>query len=87
MQWRLFMAICKDYEPNFKTLKRAFRGGDVALMEVLDTRTDKVSCALVAVGRDGTDYVFTPFAIMCEGNPYEYLRPPIPGSDGFAPPE
>ena len=36
-----------------------------------------------AVGRDGDDFVFTPFGHLAPGNPFEAYLPPAEGG-GFA---
>jgi hypothetical protein len=72
------------YKENLETLKNAIENGDVALLECLDSRTGKKAAVLVAIGTAGGDSIMAPFAIMCEGNPYDYLQPPAP-EGGFCP--
>jgi hypothetical protein len=64
------------YKPNFETLKVAFAREDIALMECQDAKTGEKVAVLCAVGWDGAEYNFVPFARMFDGNPYEQLIPP-----------
>jgi len=66
------------HKKNFETLKAAFRRGDVALMECRFNATDERVAVICAVGKDGDEIAFTPFAVMLNGNPYEMLSPPDP---------
>lgn len=37
-------------------------------------------------GRDGADYIFTPFGHLADGNPYDAYLPPDPADpNGFLP--
>jgi len=56
------MAIPDPVRTNFDTLLRAADDGNLALMECLDAATRETRYVLCAVGRDGGDYVFTPFS-------------------------
>lgn len=47
-------------------------------MECLDAATRETRYVLCAVGRDGGDYVFTPFGHLASGNPYDAYLPPDP---------
>ena len=76
------MAIPDFASTNFNTLLRAARAGDLALMECLDARTRETRYVLCAVGRDGAEYVFTPFGHLASANPYEAYLPPAAGG-GF----
>jgi Family of unknown function (DUF6117) len=77
----------KAYKANFESLKLAFANGDVGMAHCKDSRTGKEVAVLIAVHKsDVEEYVMTPFAIMCEGNPYEYLQAPNPDG-GFFPVE
>ncbi|WP_066776290.1 DUF6117 family protein [Sphingomonas sp. CCH5-D11] len=76
------MAIPAYARTNFQTLLRAAEAGDLALMECLDSATREPRYVLAAVGRDGDDYVFTPFGHLADGNPYEAYLPPAEGG-GF----
>ena len=73
------MAIPEAYRRNFDTLLRAVADGNLALMECTDTITGAPRYVLVAIGRDGDDYVMTPFGHLHDGNPFGAYRPP--GSD------
>ncbi len=69
--------ITKGYRANFETLERAFKHGDVALMECTDAVTGKPVIAICAVNTVNGEYEFSPLAKMFDGNPYEELNPPI----------
>ena len=62
---------------NFQTLLRAAGDGNLALMECQDTQTGEPRFVICAIGRDGSDYVMTPFGHLVEGNPYDAYVPPI----------
>ena len=68
--------ITKGYRANFETLERAFKHGDVALMECTDAVTGKPVIAICAVNTVNGEYEFSPLAKMFDGNPYEELNPP-----------
>ena len=56
---------------------RAAAEGNLALMECNDAVTDEPRYVICAVGRDGADFLFTPFGHLADGNPYDaYLPPP-----------
>lgn len=70
--------IPKPYRDNFNTLLRAARQGRLALLECTDKQTGKPAYMVTAVGDvpGSTDKVFSPFARMVDGNPYELFDPP-----------
>lgn len=70
------MEIPDHLTSNFKTLLRAAYDGNLALMECQDAATGEARYVLCAVGRNGDDYVMTPFGHLAEGNPYEAYLPP-----------
>lgn len=72
------MAIPDHARTNFRTLLRAARDGNLALMESLDAASGATRYVICAVGRDGTDYVMTPFGHLVDGNPYDAYLPPRP---------
>jgi len=72
------MAIPEPVRTNFDTLLRAAGDGNLALMECLDAATREIRYVLCAVGRDGVDYIFTPFGHLADGNPYDAYLPPDP---------
>lgn len=72
------MAIGKGYKKNFETMQKAMKNGDLAIIEVQEKATGKTRVAICAVGREGSEYVICPFALMFDGNPYEELNPPNP---------
>jgi hypothetical protein len=72
-----------DYaKAHFATLLRAAADGNLALMA-----TGAPRYVICAVGRDGGDYVFTPFGHLALGDPYEAYQPPEPSGEdvSFAP--
>jgi hypothetical protein len=69
------MAIPEPYRRNFDTLLRAAANGNLALMECTDADTGAPRYVLCAVGRDGNDYVMTPFGHLHDGDPYLAYRP------------
>ncbi len=79
--------VIPDYaRTNFNTLLRAAGDGNLALMECADALTGEKRYVIAAVGRDGGDYVFTPFGHLADGNPYEAYLPPDPDNpDCFLP--
>lgn len=70
------MAIPEYARENFQTMLRAAENGDLALMECADAATGSPRYVICAVGRENTDYIFTPFGHLAEQNPYEAYRPP-----------
>jgi hypothetical protein len=71
------MAIPDYLRTNFQTLLRAAGDGNLALMECQDAQTGETRFVICAVGRNGSDYVMTPFGHLVEGNPYDAYVPPI----------
>ena len=79
------MAIPDGARANFDTLLRAARAGDLALRDCLDAQTREPRYVVCAVGRDGSDFVFTPFGHLAPDNSYEAIcRQPKGG--GFVTP-
>lgn len=74
------MSIPDHARSNFEMLLRAAGDGNLALMECADAASGEPRYVLCAVGRDGPDYVFTPFGHMAVGNPYDAYLPPDPSS-------
>lgn len=80
------MAIPDHARTNFQTLLRAAGDGNLALMECLDAESGHTRYVICAVGRDGSDFVMTPFGHLADGNPYDAYRPPNPADPaGFLP--
>ncbi|EAT10561.1 hypothetical protein SKA58_02240 [Sphingomonas sp. SKA58] len=46
-------------------------------MECQDAQTGEPRFVICAVGRDGPEYVMTPFGHLAEGDPYDAYVPPI----------
>lgn len=70
------MAIPEHSRANFETLVKAAKAGDLALMECTEVASGETRYVLCAVGRDGDNYVMTPFGHLAPGNPYEAYIPP-----------
>ncbi len=70
------MSIPDHAQANFRTLLRAAENGDLALMECADAVTGETRWVICAVGRNGEDFVFTPFGHLAEGNPFDAYIPP-----------
>ncbi len=70
------MSIPDHARANFATLLRAAADGNLALMECAGAATGGPRYVICAVGRDGTDFVFTPFGHLADGNPFDTYVPP-----------
>lgn len=70
------MRIPDHARANFATLLQAPADGNLALMECADAVTGEPRYVICAVGRDGTDFVFTPFGHLADGNPFDAYVPP-----------
>jgi len=70
------MSIPDHARANFQTLLREAENGQLALMECADAASGAPRYVICAVGRDGEDYVFTPFGHLAEGNPFDAYLPP-----------
>jgi hypothetical protein len=80
------MSIPDHARVNFRTLLHAAADGNLALMECADANTGEPRYVICAIGRDGTDFLFTPFGHLADGNPYDaYLPPSEPPSDLSSP--
>jgi hypothetical protein len=74
--WSSAVSIPDYISKNFDTLLRAASNGNLALMEYTDAITGEPRYVICAVGREGTDYLFTPFGHLADGNPYDAYLPP-----------
>lgn len=72
------MSIPDHARANFQTLLRAAADGNLALLECTDAATGAPRYVICAVGRDGEEFLFTPFGHLAEGNPYDAYVPPAP---------
>lgn len=45
-------------------------------MECIDAMSAEPRFVICAVGRDGTDFLFTPFDHLADGDPYDAYLPP-----------
>jgi hypothetical protein len=69
--------IVQDHKENFDTLVKAFRHGDVCLMDCVEKATGEHVAVICACVPQGEDMLFTPFAKFFNGNPYELLSSPM----------
>lgn len=72
------MAIPDAFRRNFETLLRVAADGALALMECTDATTGDPRYVICAIGREGDEYLFTPFGHLHDGNPFEAYHPPDP---------
>ena len=72
------MSIPDHARANFQTLLRAAADGNLALLECTDDATGAPRYVVCAVGRDGEEFLFTPFGHLAEGDPYDAYAPPEP---------
>jgi hypothetical protein len=72
------MSIPDHARANFQTLPRAAADGNLVLMECADAATGETRYVICAVGRDRTDFLFTPFGHLADGNPCNAYVPPAP---------
>ncbi len=70
------MSIPDHARANFNTLLRAAANGNLALMECADAATGEARYVICAVGRDASEYVFTPLGQLTDGNPFDAYLPP-----------
>ena len=70
------MSIPEYARANFQTLLRAAKDGNLALMECTDAITGERRYVVCAVVREGTDFLFTPFGHLADGNPFDAYVPP-----------
>lgn len=70
------MAIPEAHRTNFGTLLRAAADGNLDLMECTDAVSGVPRYVIAAVGRDGDQFVMTPFGHLSDGNPYDAYCPP-----------
>ena len=76
------------YAPNFNTLTRAIKDGHAAIVESLDTRTNRRAVIVVALQCNQDDTIqMVPLAQLLDGDPYEYLASPDPDSAGYRAPD
>jgi len=70
-------ALLPGYRDNFNTMLRASKEGDLALVSAI-RKADKKPVALVCAIQRNPDETMTPvpFAVMCEGNPFEDFEDP-----------
>ncbi len=79
------MSIPDYIGKNFDTLLHAASNGHLAVMECTDAVTGAPRYVIGAVGREGADYVFTPFGHLADGNPYDAYLPPAETLPGQSP--
>lgn len=67
----------KGFEPNFNTLIRAVKSGEICLVACTDSKTGETVPTICAMSHlPNGDYDLVPLAKMFTGNPYEELCPP-----------
>jgi len=75
-----------DYTPNYETLLRAAKDGNLALLECYDENLKAKVATLVAVNFDGNEYDMVPLGRMFNLNDLANIRPPDSDSEsGFGP--
>jgi len=72
------MSIPDYARANFQTLLNAAANGDLALMECADAVSGEPRYVICAVGKDGKEFVFTPFGHLADHDPYAAYVPPAP---------
>ncbi|MBL0935478.1 MAG: hypothetical protein IBJ07_12100 [Rhizobiaceae bacterium] len=72
------MSIPDHVRVNFQTLMRAAADGKLALLECTDAATGAPRYVICAIGRNGAEFLFTPFGHFAEDNPYDAYLPPDP---------
>lgn len=66
----------EKYKPNFATIERACKNGDLALVHCKEISTGKSVAVVAAVWQDADGHNVVPLARMLEGNPYkEFIGP------------
>jgi hypothetical protein len=71
----------EGYKANYETLLRAANNGDLAMLDVFDTRLGRPQAALVILFEDEDGMInIVPIAMMNEANPYDYLLAADPDS-------
>ncbi len=71
------MSIPDYARVNFQTLLRAAADGNLALVECRDAATGEPRYVISAVGREGPNFLFTPFGHLADGNPFDAHLPPF----------
>ena len=71
------MALLPGHINNFETLKRAFRDGNVALVECKDATTGEYRAVICAMEHGNGEYEMKPFGHLCNANPYFGYVPPL----------
>lgn len=69
--------LSKGYKANFKTLERAFKNGDLALVSAIRKADQKPVALLCAMQQNADDTIMPiPLAEMVDGNPFEIYEDP-----------
>ena len=73
------MALTESAIANFNTMLKAAGDDNLALLECYDAVTGEVVPTVCAVSYDRKtkEYIFTPFAKLFTGNPYDEVNPPV----------
>jgi hypothetical protein len=70
------MSIPDHARANFATMLRAAADRNLALVECRDAVTGETRYVICAVGAESTEFVFTPFGHLADGNPFDAYLPP-----------
>lgn len=77
------MSITDAHKENFETIRRAFRNGDVCLLECTENKTGETVYLIAAIQHNPDGSVdMTPLAQMFKDDPYELYTPPAVDSAG-----
>lgn len=69
--------IVQKHKANFEMLTRAFKSGDVCLMDCIDKATKKHIAVICAMNRIDGETEMVPIVQFFNGNPYEMLISPL----------
>jgi len=69
------MTIANHARANLRTMLCAAADSNLALMECTDAATGEPRYVICVVGRDRTDFLFTPFGRLADGNPFDAYLP------------
>lgn len=74
------LKIGKGHSQNFDTMCRAIEEKHAVLLVCMDKLTMREELVIAAVGTDGKEFSFSPFAVLTavHENPYDRFLPPNP---------
>jgi hypothetical protein len=70
------MALREGDLANFRTLLRAAKNGDLALVESRRKSNGEYVALIAAVSQEGEEFIVGPLGEMVAGNPYELYEDP-----------